>query len=120
MVDIIYDPITTLVVHDIGKIPLDDLLRERITPGVTMPLYWCGGILFSFASAPMSEEVVKDYMKGKIHWMEIHFTDMKDYKPVLELNDEHYNGKMTVRVIDTTGSQLHKDFIVWLKANGKK
>lgn len=117
MVDILYDPIHTLVVHDVAKIPLEDLMRERITPGVTMPLYWCGGILFSFASAPPAEEVMKDYFKGKIHWMEVHYAEMKDYKPVVELNDEHYSGKVTIRVIDTAGSQLHKDFVRWLKGS---
>ncbi len=119
MVDIIYDPINTLVVHDVAKVAMEDLLRERITPGVTLPLYWCNGVLFSFASAPMAEEIVKDYFKGKIHWMEVHYAEMKDYKPVLELDDEHYNGKMTIRVIDTAGSQLHKDFVSWLKKENR-
>ena len=119
MVDIIYDPVKALVVHDVAKVPLEDLIRERITPGVTLPLYWCGGILFSFASAPISEEIMKDYFKGRIHWMEVHYTEMKEYKPVLELNDENYSGKMNIRIIDTAGAQLHKDFVRWLKA-GKR
>ena len=114
-----YDPIKTLVVHDVAKVPLEDLMRERITPGVTMPLYWCNGILFSFASAPMADEIVADYFKGKIHWLEVHYTEMKEYRSVVELNDEHYNGKMTIRVIDTTMSQLHKDFAGWLKGMKK-
>ncbi len=119
MVKVVYQPIVTLVVHDIAKVPLDDLLRERITPGATLPLYWCNGVLFSFASPPMVDEMVKDYVDGKIHWMEVHYLEMKQYKPVIELNDEHYNGTVKVRIIDTGGSQLHKDFISWLKSNSK-
>ncbi|HUC38656.1 MAG TPA: hypothetical protein VL944_00820 [Candidatus Acidoferrum sp.] len=115
MVEIVYDPIGTLVVHDVSKIPFEDLMRERVTPGATMPLYWCSGILFSFASPPMTDEVTKEYFEGKIHWMEVHYSEMKDYKPVLELNDEHYGGAVKVRAIDTSGSQLHKDFTAWLK-----
>ncbi len=120
MVKILYEPIHTLVVHDIAKVPLDDLLRERVTPGATLPLYWCGGILFSFASPPMIDDIAKDYFSGKIHWMEVHYTEMEDYKAVVELNDEHYNSVIKVRVIDTEGSQLHKDFISWLKNNRTK
>ncbi len=115
MVEISYEPIHTLVVHDVAKVPLEDLIRERITPGVTLPLYWCSGVLFSFASAPMGDDIMKDYFKGKIHWMEVHYTEMKEYKPVLELDDEHYGGKMTIRVIDTAASQIHNDFVGWLK-----
>jgi hypothetical protein len=120
VVKVTYDPIHTLVIHDISKIPLDDLLRERVTPGATMPLYWCNGILFSFASPPMIDDMAKDYFSGKIHWMEVHYIEMKEYKPVIELNDEHYNGVIKVRVIDTGSSQLHRDFISWLKNNTNK
>lgn len=116
MVNIIYEPLHTLVVHDVSKIPMDDLLRERVTPSATMPLYWCNGVLFSFASPPMADSLLKDYIDGKVHWMEVHYTEMKDYKPVLELNDEHYGGTAKIRVIDTGSSQLHKDFIAWLKS----
>ncbi len=119
MVDIVYDPITTLVVHDVAKVAQDDLLRERVQPGVTLPLWWCNGILFSFSSVPMNDEMTRDYLKGKIHWMEVHFSEMKDYKSVLELNDEHYGSTMKIRVIDTSGSKLHKEFTSWLKT-GKR
>ncbi len=115
MVKIIYEPLHTLVVHDVSKISMDDLLRERVMPNGTMPLYWCNGILFSFASPPMMDNLLKDYIEGKIHWMEVHYTEMKDYKAVLELSDEHYGGTAKIRVIDTGIYQLHKDFISWLK-----
>ena len=119
MVKISFSPITELVVHEVVKVGMDDLLRERITPSGTMPLYWCNGLVFSFSSVPMNKRVLDDYLNGKIHWMEVHYADMADYKEVLELNDEHYNGSMKIRVIDTSRSALHSDFIKWLKSNSK-
>ncbi len=115
MVKISFSPITELVVHEVVKVPMDDLLRERITPSGTMPVYWCNGIVFSFSSVPMNKRVVDDYLDGKIHWMEVHYAEMDYYREVLELNDEHYNGSMKVRVIDTSKSALHNDFSKWLK-----
>ncbi len=120
MVDVIFDPIKTLVVHEVAGIQIDDLMRERITPGVTLPLFWCSGVVFSVAQAPPSEELIKDYMKGKVHWLEVHYADMKEYKPVLELNDENYGNKIKIRVIDTSFSQTHKDFVSWLNKNIRK
>jgi hypothetical protein len=117
MVKIMYEPSNTLVIHDVVKVQLDDLLRERIMPAGTMPLYWCTGILFSFQSPPMVEEIVKEYINGKIHWMEVHYTEMKEYSEVLSLDDQHYGGTMKIRVIDTSKSPLHNDFIKWLKTN---
>ena len=45
MVKIEYSPATELVVHEVIKVDKEDLLRERVTPSGTMPLYWCDGIL---------------------------------------------------------------------------
>ena len=120
MVKIEYSPATELVVHEVIKGDKDDLLRERVTPAGTMPLYWCDGILFSFSSLPMTDDVVKDYLKGRIHWLEVHFTKMEDYTPVLTLNDEEYKATMSIRVIDTSSSELHKEFVKWLKSNIKE
>lgn len=108
-------PIQELVVHEIVELEYNDLLRERITPAGNMPVYWCEGVLFSFSSLPMTEEVVKDYMNGKIHWMEVHYTKMNNYVPLLELVDNDLKSTFKVRNIDTSNSQIHKSFIKWLK-----
>lgn len=115
MIKITYSPINELVVHEVVKIDFEDLMRERITPAGNMPLYWCSGTLFSFTSVPMSKDVMKDYLQGKIHWMEVHYTEMKSYQPVLELNDEQYKQTLKIRVIDTSKSNLHGEFIKWLQ-----
>ncbi len=115
MVKISYSPIEELVVHEVVEVQKDDLLRERITPSGNMPLYWCNGILFSFSSIPMTEEIVRDYLRGKIHWLEIHFTKEAKYTPVLTLSDEEYKATMSIRVIDTSKSKLHTELTKWLK-----
>ncbi len=119
MVDIVYSPLKEIVVHEIVEISRDDLLRERITPAGNMPLYWCDSVLFSFSSLPMTRDVVKEYLSGRIHWAELHYTRMDKYMPVLELNDEHYSGPLKVRVIDTSNSALHKELIKWLRSAKK-
>ncbi|MDE1860268.1 MAG: hypothetical protein KGH72_00960 [Candidatus Micrarchaeota archaeon] len=120
MVRISYSPTEELVVHEILHVQMDDLLRERVTPAAVMPLYWCQGILFSFNSLPLSDEVTKDYLKGKIHWLEVHYTSLPEYTPILPLHDDEYKSTLNVRVIDTSFSALHQDFIKWLKVNTKK
>lgn len=120
MAKITYAPIQELVIHEIVEIAKDDLMRERVTPAGTMPLYWCEGIIFSFSSLPMTDEITKDYLKGRIHWLEVHYTVMDKYVPVLALDEEEYKAKMNIRVIDTSFSAIHKEFAKWLKSNIKK
>lgn len=115
MVKITYAPADELVVHEILSVSMDDLLRERITPAGTMPLCWCNGILFSFSSIPMTDDVAREYLKGKIHWLEVHYTPMDTYSPILTLNEEEYKGAMNIRVLNTSISKLHQDFTKWLK-----
>jgi len=120
MAKITYAPAQELIIHEIVEISKDDLLRERVTPAGTMPLYWCNGILFSFSSLPMTDDITKDYLKGKIHWLEVHFARMNSYVPVLALDEEEYKTKMNVRIIDTSFSDIHKEFSKWLASTIKK
>ena len=120
MVKITFSPATELVVHEVVEMEKDALLLERITPSGNMPLYWCGGIVFSFSSVPMTEEIVREYLRGRIHWLEVHFARMEKYVPAISFEPEEYKSTMTVRVIDTSASLLHKEFIAWLKENTKR
>lgn len=115
MIKVTYSPLKEVVVHECIAVGQEDLLRERIMPAGTMPLYWCNGILFTFSSMPWTRDIIRDYLDGRIHWAEVHYSRMDRYNPVLELNDENYKAQLKVRVIDTSKSLLHSNFIKWLK-----
>ena len=120
MVKIFFSPTSELVIHEAIEVTKDDLLLERITPQGNLPLYWCSGILFSFSSVPMTDEIVKEYLKGRIHWLEVHYSRMEKYVPVITFESNEYKSTMNVKVIDTSASELHREFIKWLKENSKK
>ena len=120
MVRISYSPIEEIIVHDVVEVASEDLLRERVTPAGTMPLYWCDGILFTFSSLPMTDEVVSDYLRGKVHWLEAHFAKVEKYTPIMSLSEEEYKTTMNIRIIDTSKSGVHKEFVKWLKDSIKK
>lgn len=120
MVKIRFAPTEELIVHEAIEVGKEDLLRERVTPAGTMPLYWCNGVLFSFSSLPMSDDIVRDYLNGRIHWLEVHFTFEEKYLPVLSLDEEEYKAKMNVRILNTSNSSLHAEFTKWLKSSVKK
>jgi hypothetical protein len=120
MAKITYAQAKELVVHEAVSVGMEDLMRGRITPQGNMPLYWCNGIVFSFSSMPMNEQMTKEYMEGRIHWMEAHYAVMDRYAPIVELRDEQYGAAQKIRVIDTSKfSSLHADFVKWLKDNKK-
>jgi hypothetical protein len=119
MTKVVFSPAQELVVHEVVEVSKDDLLLERITPNGNMPLYWCNGLLFSFSSVPMTEEVVKEYLKGRIHWLEVHYTRMDKYTPLITFESPEYKSTMNVKVIDTSFSEMHMEFVKWLKDKAK-
>jgi hypothetical protein len=68
---------------------------------------------------PMTDEVARDYLRGKIHWLEVHYTRMPEYAPVLMLDEEEFKQRMNIRVIDTSFSNIHQELAKWLKSNIK-
>lgn len=112
VVKINFSPITELVVHDIIKTDIDEILRRSMTPNGSMPLFWCDGILLSFTSLPPTKDVIRDYLQGKIHWAEVRFTELRNYQPMVELHEEQY---MKARVIDTSDNDVHQSFVKWVK-----
>ncbi|MDE1855946.1 MAG: hypothetical protein KGH49_01790 [Candidatus Micrarchaeota archaeon] len=119
MVKITYVPNQELIVHDVIKLDKDEILRMNITPNGNMPVYWCDGILYAASGLPPTPEVISDQLKGKIHWSEVRFADMKKYTPLLSLNEEEYKATMNFKVIDTSIFGLHTDFVKWLKSHIK-
>ena len=121
MVKVNHQPTQTLIVHDVVRMELDNILRERVTPSGALPLYWGNGFVFGFTPLPVSSKrVLEDYLDGKVHWMEVHYTHKKDYEEILKLDDEQYAGAVKVRVIDVSKRALFKDFLEWLKSYDEK
>lgn len=116
---ITYLPAQELVVHDLLALPREEMLRANVTPNGNLPLYWCDGILYGFSSPPITDEVITEILKGKIHWLEVRYTPMDRYVSVLNLNEEEYKATMNFRVLNTEKFELHKEFISWLKKNMK-
>ena len=50
--------------------------------------------------------------------MEVHYAKMEKYSQIIELNEDQTNLK--IRVMDTSESSLHKDFIKWLKVTNRR
>ena len=119
MPKITYQPAQELVVHDILALQKEEMMRANVTPNGNLPLYWCDGVLYGFSSPPINDEVIGEMLKGRLHWMEVRYAKMEDYKQTLSLNEEEYKATMTFRIIRTDKFAVHKEFVKWLKANIK-
>ena len=115
MVDIEYNPISKIIVHEIIRADFQHFLNMFAIPqqpGVQRPFArWIDGILFIFKGFPPSPEALRDKMQGTIHWEIVNFTEMKDYTATVT-NPEN---NITIDVLDNSTNTAVSDFIRWLK-----
>lgn len=114
MVDIQYQPIKTIVIHEVLKHQLDDFIALKTQNGRTAAtVRWVDGIIFDFIGAQaLTEKLIDEKMlQGKIHWEVIEFAEMTDYQPTVS----HSQTGATLHVIDNSNNTAVADAIRWLK-----
>ncbi len=118
MVDIEFQPIQKIVVHEIIKSKsLEDFIKMKaVSTNQTIParpVRWIDGILFDFASvAIMTPELVNEKVHdGVVHWEIVNFVEMPEYVPMLA----HPETGTRMDIIDNSNNTAVSDFIRWLK-----
>lgn len=115
--EIRYEPPKEIVIHHMYKVDVDELTRVCVgNEQGAKPAYWHNGILFIFHSIPMiiNSDLVSDYIKGKEHWDEAYYAEMKEYSESLEVESGEFRGAK-VRVIRVDDYSPHREFAEWLK-----
>ena len=79
-VDIVIEPYRNIVIHEVVELTFNDLIDQiinqtRAVGGTTIPmLSWCNGVAFQIgAFNPNSEEIVKESLKGIVHYSAVTF-----------------------------------------------
>ena len=55
--------------------------------GMARPLNWAEGVLFRHINMPPTEDVIREQLKGKVHWNSVHFALMPEYKDIILITD---------------------------------
>ena len=115
MVDIEYNPISKIIVHEIIRSDYQNFLNMFAIPQPPRAqrpnARWIEGILFIFKIFPPSPEVVRDKLQGILHWEIVNFTEMKDYTATVT----NPKNNITMDVLDNSNNTAVSDFIRWLK-----
>ncbi len=109
MVDVEYQPIKKIIIHEIIKYNLQEFIKLKSNP--PLPLRWVDGIVFQVGMYNPSPKMSDDETQGIIHWAALEFAEMKDYKPSLPTNIS----TVTIPVVDNSSNTAVSDVIRWLK-----
>lgn len=89
--------------HNVMKISNAEVLAmERITPNGSIPLMWANGFVFAMQTLPPNETQSNEILKGNMHWIELHFAELKTFSPLIQIAD----GKYQIGVFDISNSPI--------------
>ena len=95
-----------LVIHNIAKISVEDLLKSVRTPAGTMPLMWANGYAFIVNALPMQGKALELYIGGEsnseLHYTDILYCEMSKYSNVVQISND-----LVTNVIDMSKSAIH-------------
>lgn len=117
MVEIIYEPWKTIVIHEIVQYDLQASIQLQslgVQSGQTgRPVYWVNGVAFVHRPMPSTEEVIKENMQGKIHWSSLIFAFMPKYQQLFTIPD----GNIKIPILNLSDNGIFKDVADWIKKN---
>ncbi len=115
MVEVVYEPWKKIVIHEIVKYALDDLVKLQslgVEPsGLGDPLLWVGGIVFSSSTMFETKDVVKEKLEGVVHWSSVEWALMPEFKEVIIIKETN----VKVPIINVSAHPIYKTVSKWLK-----
>lgn len=114
MVEFEYQPWEKIIIHEIVEYPMEFFFTQATLGipegGVGRPLNWSNGIVFINTVVQPTEDVIKEQLKGIIHWASLYFGRMRKYQK--EIKRER---SVTVTIIDLSNHSVFGPMAKWLK-----
>ena len=115
VIKIIYEPFKEIVIKEYTRFDrIEDLVyifAQLRAGGAPLALSWANGIVFVYSPIPPdSDQLIDEFLKGRIYWANVSFADMPQYKQVLETKE-----KIQVPVINTSSNATFSQVTEWLK-----
>ncbi len=115
---IIYEPFKEIVIKDCVKFEnVKDLIysfAQLRAVGQPVSLNWAEGVVFiHFAMEPTTDELVEEFLKGRLYYIGVNFALMDKYESVVTYKSRQ--GEIAVPVINVSSSQMLSELAKWLK-----
>jgi len=116
MVKVTFMPWTEIVIHEvIGYESPEALIEQRIAgvpKGIPIgPLFWINGIVFTKAVMPATADVIREQMKGIVHYQSIEYAPMEKF-----VNSVTTQSGIAIPIIDVSRTEALRDVVAALKA----
>jgi hypothetical protein len=114
MVTITFKSWEEIVVHEVTRHEsLRKFLEQKVVgipKGIPIdPLLWTDGLLFVRVPMPPTSDVIKEQLRGIIHFQAVEYVPMNKYKKSITQND------VTIPIVDVSNMESFKDLVKAIK-----
>ena len=115
LVKITYEPFKEVVIKEYTCFEkIEDLIyifAQLRAGGAPVSLSWANGIVFVYGVLPPdTEQIMEEFLKGRVYWVDVAFAAMPEYKPVLETKE-----KIQVPIVNVSSNLIIRQVTQWLK-----
>lgn len=116
-VRVIYKPVREIVILDyfqFSRDALDQMFARLIHSGMPIIAHWAEGLIFIyFPLAPETDELMENYLRGRIFWSSVNFALMPKYSPSIKV------GGLEIPVLDVSNHPVLAEVARWLKKRAR-
>ena len=115
MVKITYEPFKEIVIKEYVRFEkIEDLIfifAQLRAGGAPVALNWANGLVFVYSPLPPdTDQLVEEFLKGRIYWINVSFAEMPEYKPIFETRE-----RVQVPIINLSSNPMIGQVMEWLK-----
>ena len=115
LVEFSYEPWKKIIIHEIVQYSFDTLVHLQclgVQPGqLSPPLFWADGLAFKHVTMPPTEDIIKEQIRGKIHWSQLAIAFVPEYTQGVTIPQ----GNVTVPILDVSDNNLFIELAAWIK-----
>ncbi|MBS7624828.1 MAG: hypothetical protein QXS10_06450 [Candidatus Bathyarchaeia archaeon] len=116
-VKIIYRPAKEIVILDyfqFSRDALDQMFARLIHSGMPVIAQWAEGLIFIyFPLTPDTNELMENYLRGRVFWSSVNFALMPKYSPSIKV------GGLEIPVLDVSDHPILAEVARWLKKHAR-
>ena len=115
MVEFEYQPWKKIVVHEVIKHPIEFFISQHSlgvqSGGIGRPLTWVDGLVFSRLGFRDTDDIIKEKLRGTIHYSSIIYGILKKYQPQFMVKE----GNIKIPVINVSDNKIFREMAAWIK-----
>jgi hypothetical protein len=107
MIEVEYQPRTRVIIHEYSRYESLELLIRGVfggaPPGSNIgTLKWVNGVVLFHNAFPMTDEIVRELLEGRLHWNHVSFAPLNEFRQ----NHHDPDLRITVTIVDVSNNPV--------------